>query len=459
MKANIIDIVNEGKFNRFHLFLLVTCCVIITFDMFDLVIYSSVLPLLMEEWSMSPVQAGTIGSYGPLGMMVGAFIFGILSDKIGRKNGLIISVFLFSIFTFLCAFAPGPNSFGAFRLLAGIGIGGVMPNVLALITDYSPKDIRNKMVSIVMISFPVGGILAALAGMYFIPHTGWKSVYWISIIPVLLIPILYKFLHDSPALLLAKGKTDELCIALTKANPKVSLTPDMKFETSTLKEDAGSPVAALFKNKRALGTVMIWIAFFMCLLMVNGINTWLPKLMFSAGYELGSSLSFMIVLNVGAIIGTLILGSLADKYGAKRVLVPMFVMAAVSLALLGFKANMVVLYLLVAIAGACTTGAQNISYSFVTQYYPSLMRSTAVGFASGIGRIGAIIGPTFGGLLVQLNLSVEMNFFAFAVPGIIAAIAFSFVPLKYGDFNKEASETEGNKVEQNEQGKAYEVKV
>lgn len=447
-KVNVIDVVSEGKFNRFHLFLLVICCLIITFDMFDLVIYSSVLPLLMEEWSMSPVQAGTIGSYGPFGMMVGAFFFGILSDKFGRKNGLIVSVFLFSIFTFLCAFAPGPTSFGIFRLIAGIGIGGVMPNVIALITDYSPKELRNKMVSIVMICFPIGGILAAFAGIYFIPHTGWKSVYWISIIPILLIPLMLKYMHDSPSILLAKGKVDELCIALTKANPKVTVTPDMKFELSSHKEAAGSPVTALFKNKRALGTIMIWIAFFMCLLMVNGINTWLPKLMFSAGYELGSSLSFMIVLNVGAIIGTLILGSLADKYGAKKVLVPMFIMAAVSLALLGFKANMVLLYLLVAIAGACTTGAQNISYSFVSQYYPSLMRSTAVGFASGIGRIGAIIGPTFGGMLVQLNLSVEMNFFAFAIPGIIAAIAFAFVPL-----NRVASERGNEEVQQPEEEK------
>lgn len=428
-KINITDVVNEGKFNRFHLLLLLCCCFIITFDMFDLVIYSSVLPLLMQEWSMTPVQAGAIGSYGPFGMMIGAFFFGIFSDKFGRKNGLILSVFLFSIFTFLCAFAPSPFSFGIFRFIAGIGIGGVMPNVIALLTDFSPKHMHNKMVSIVMCCFPIGGILAALVGIYFIPNNGWESVYWIAAVPILMIPFMMKYLHDSPAILLIKGRKDELCIALSKVNSKVSLTPNMEYEISNEKE-SGSPVTALFKNKRALGTVMIWVAFFMCLLMVNGISTWLPNLMFSAGYALGSSLSFMVALNVGAIIGTLILGSLADKFGAKKVLVPMFIMAAVSLTLLGFKSNMVLLYLLVLIAGACTTGAQNISYSFVSQYYPSLMRSTAVGFASGIGRIRAIIGPTFGGILVQLNLSVQMNFLSFAIPGIIAAIAFAFVPMK-----------------------------
>jgi MFS transporter, AAHS family, benzoate transport protein len=409
-KINITDVVNEGKFNRFHVGLLICCCLIIVFDMFDLVIYGSVIPILMKEWSISPVQAGAIGSYGFFGMMLGAIFFGVLADKFGRKNILILSVVLFSIFTFLCAFAPGPTPFSFFRFIAGVGIGGVLPNVIALLTDYSPKHLHNTMVSIVMCAFSVGGILAGLIGIYFIPLMGWTSVYWVAAIPLLLIPFMVRYFHDSPAMLLVKGRTKELHIVLSKVNDKVSLTTDTEFVTTTGKEDPGSPVLALFRNNRALGTLMIWIAFFMCLLMINGVSTWLPNLMFSAGYPLGSSLSFMIVLNVGAIIGTLVLGGLADKFGVKKVLVPMFIMSAVSLTLLGFKNNMVILYLLVFITGACTMGAQNISYSFVSQYYPSLMRSTAIGFASGIGRIGGIIGPTFGGILVSLNLSAQMNF-------------------------------------------------
>lgn len=430
-KINITDVVNEGKFNRFHMGLLICCCLIIVFDMFDLVIYSSIVPIIMEEWSISPVEAGAIGSYGIFGMMLGAIFFGILADKFGRKNILILCVILFSIFTFLCAFAPGPLTFSTFRFIAGVGIGGVLPNVIAIMTDYAPKHLHNTIVSIVMCAFSVGGILAGFVGIYFIPLLGWKSVYWVAAIPLLIIPFMIKYFHDSPAILLVKGRIDELRYVLSKVNDKVSLTPEIEFVTSTeIEKDPSSPVIALFKNNRALGTVMIWIAFFMCLLMINGISIWLPNLMFSAGYALSSSLSFMIVLNIGAIIGTLILGGLADKFGVKKVLVPMFIMAAVSLTLLGFKNNMIVLYLLVLITGACTMGAQNISYAFVSQYYPSLMRSTAIGFASGIGRIGGIIGPTFGGILVSLNLSTQMNFFSFAIPGILAAIAFSFVPIK-----------------------------
>ncbi len=434
-KININDVVNEGKFNRFHIGLLICCCFIIIFDMFDLVIYGSVIPILMKEWSITPVEAGVIGSYGFFGMMLGAIFFGILADKFGRKNILILSVILFSTFTFLCAFTPGPFLFSIFRFIAGVGIGGVLPNVIALMTDYAPKHMHNMMVSIVMCSFSLGGIIAALLGIYFIPLMGWKSVYWVAAIPLLFIPLMNKYFHDSPAILLVKGRIDELRLVLSKVNNKVSLPQNTEFEAISSK-DSGSPIIALFKNHRALGTMMIWVAFFMSLLMYNGLTTWLPNLMFKSGYALGSSLSFVIVLNVGAIFGTLVLGSLADKFGVKKVLVPMFVIASICLVLLGFKNNMFILYLLVAVTGACTMGAQNISYSFVSQYYPPLMRSTAVGFASGIGRIGGIIGPTFGGILLSLNLSIQMNFLSFAIPGVLAAIAFSFVPLKLANQKK-----------------------
>ena len=177
--------------------------------------------------------------------------------------------------------------FSIFRFIAGVGIGGVLPNVIALMTDYAPKHLHNTMVSIVMCSFSVGGILAALVGIYFIPHLGWKSVYWVAALPLLLIPFMVKYFHDSPAILLVKGRIDELRYVLSKVNDKVSLTPDTEFEIGTeIEKDPGSPVVALFKNNRALGTVMIWIAFFMCLLMINGVSTWLPNLMFSAGYAL-----------------------------------------------------------------------------------------------------------------------------------------------------------------------------
>ena len=170
------------------------------------------------------------------------------------------------------------------------------------------------------------------------------------------------------------------------------------------------PVIQLFKNKRALSTSMFWITYFMSLLMVYGLSTWLPKLMMQAGYGLNSSLSFLIILHGGTIIGTIIIGKLADRLGSKKMLVPMYTIGAIALLLLGFKNNMFVISLLAAITGACTIGAQNIMNAYVSQYYPPFLRSTALGIASGVGRIGAMLGPTIGGILLSMTLPIQINF-------------------------------------------------
>lgn len=420
--------IGAATFSRFHAGLLFWTCVVVLFDMYDLMVYGSVLPVLIKEWHISPLEAGTIGSYGPLGMAVGAVLFGILADRFGRRRMLVTSIALFSVASALCAIAPGPALFAVLRTLAGIGIGGILPSAIAMLTDYAPKKLATTMVAVLMCAFSVGGILAALVAMVMLPAVGWRGVYLVAVVPLLLLPFMLRSFVDSPALLLARGRTGQLRATLARATGRDDLPADATF-TGLVQKEPGSPVRALFTHGRALGTVMIWVAFFMCLLMINGLSTWLPNLMVQAGYALGSSLNFQVALNVGAIVGTLVLGGLANRWGIKRVLVPMFVISAVALALLGLGNGMALLLLLVTVTGATTMGAQNISYAFVSQYYPSFMRSTAVGLASGVGRVGAIVGPTFGGVLVAMRLPAEAAFVAFAVPGVIAALAFLLVPL------------------------------
>ncbi|WP_433875822.1 MFS transporter [Sinomonas atrocyanea] len=425
---NVQRVIGETRLTRFHVGMLFWACFIITFDMYDLVMYGSVLPVLIKQWHMTPVEAGAIGSYGFFGMMVGAVLFGILADRFGRTRILVASVILFSVATALCGFAGDPVTFSVFRVLAGLGIGGILPTVIAMLSDYAPQGRANTFVAIVMCFFHVGGILAAIVAMNFIPAFGWQSVYWVAILPVFFLPFMVKYFVDSPAMLVRRGRSEAVRSVLAKVSPSASVPADAVFEGLAVPAP-GSPVGALFTKGRALGTVMIWIAFFMCLLMINGLTVWLPNLMVQAGFPLGSSLTFVIVQNLGAIVGTLVLGRLADRRGVKKVLVPMYVIAAIALTLLGLGGNMAILLVLVGITGACTMGAQNISYAFVAEHYPSSMRSTAIGLASAVGRLGAIVGPTFGGVLVMLNLGLEMNFLFFAVPGVIAAIAFLFVPL------------------------------
>lgn len=431
-QLDVTEVIGEVKFNKFHFGMLFWGSFIVVFDMYDLMVYASILPSMVEAWSLSPVVAGNIGSYGPLGMMVGALSFGYLADRFGRKRLLAIAVVLFSVASTLAAIAPGPTVFGVLRFVAGLGIGGVLPTVIAMLTDYAPKKLKSTFVAILMCAFSVGGILAAFVAMVFIPLLGWQGVYWVAIIPVFALPFMMKYFNDSPARLLSEGRENELRRILGHAAPEVDIPSEavLYAPQTTRGSKRGGNFTALFQDKRATGTIMIWIAFFMCLLMINGVSTWLPNLMLGAGFELNSSLTFMVALNVGAIVGTLVMGRLADNLGVKRVLVPMFVVSALSLIVLGLGGPAWALLLVVAITGATTMGSQNISYSFASLYYPSEMRSTAVGFASGVGRLGAVVGPTFGGYMLTLDQPVMLNFVGFAIPGIIAAVAFSLVPLK-----------------------------
>jgi AAHS family benzoate transporter-like MFS transporter len=191
---------------------------------------------------------------------------------------------------------------------------------------------------------------------------------------------------------------------------------------------------------------MFWVAFFCALLMVYGLNTWLPKLMIEAGYGLNSSLMFLIALQGGAVIGILSLSQLCEKYGSKRVLVPSYIAGAIALALLGFGGNTLVIFLLVAVAGAATTGSQVLIQAYVTSYYPAQMRSTGLGVASGIGRLGGMIGPILGGFLLTLHLPNFMNFMVFAITGVVAAIVLSLIVDKHAAVNAETYKNDADSL-------------
>ncbi|MFJ7754623.1 MFS transporter [Peribacillus muralis] len=446
-KINTTEVIGNSRFNRFHFSLLAWCFFIILFDGYDLVIYGTVVPILTEEWGLTSVEAGAMGSYGLFGMMFGAIFFGILADRIGRKKVIAISLILFSLFTFLCGFVNTPTMFSTFRFLAGLGLGGVMPNVIALLTDYSPKRMRSMFVSIVLCGYSVGGMLAPTLGIVLIPSVGWQSIFWFAGIPVLFIPILLKRLPEASAHLIRVNRKEELLNILTKVNPANKFNLEDEF-LDVEKKDVNIPIIGLFKDSRTIGTLMFWTAYFMCLLMIFGLNTWLPKLMLEAGYALNSSLGFLVVLQGGAIVGTLIIAKLCDRYGFKKMLVPMYALGAVSLTLMGMGGSSFWIYILVAVAGACTIGAQNLVQAFVSQYYPAIIRSTALGVASGIGRIGGMLGPILGGFLLSISLPIQLNFIAFAIPGLIAAIALSFVPIKLDHYKSNLSKGRaGMKVE------------
>ncbi len=362
-------------------------------------------------------------------MMFGAMIFGTLSDRLGRKKTIMICVTLFSGFTFLGAFATNPVEFAILRFIAGLGIGGVMPNVVALMTEYAPKKIRSTLVAIMFSGYAIGGMTSALLGAWLVKDMGWQIMFLIAGIPLLMLPIIWKFLPESLAFLIKSGKEEQAKQIINKLLPTrdIHQNTQLVFNENIHHE---APVKALFQDGRAFSTFMFWIAFFMCLLMVYALGSWLPKLMLQAGYSLGASMLFLFALNIGGMVGAIGGGALADRFHLKPVITSMFVIGAAALILLGFNSPQIVLYSLIALAGAATIGSQILLYTFVAQFYPTTVRSTGMGWASGIGRIGAIIGPVLTGALLTFELPHQMNFLAIAIPGVIAAFAIFLVNLK-----------------------------
>ena len=213
----------ETKFNKFHWMLLFWGALLMLFDGFDLVIYGAVVPTLMEEWGITPVQAGMYGSYALFGMMFGALIFGTLADKLGRKKIILICVFFFSIFMFLTGLAPSPELFGLFRFITGLGLGGMMPNVIGLISEYSPEGMRSRMIATIMAGYSVGGVVAAILSMFLIPNFGWESVFVFGALPLLFVPFLVKCLPDSIGSLIAKNDHKRIQTILVKVNASYHL--------------------------------------------------------------------------------------------------------------------------------------------------------------------------------------------------------------------------------------------
>ncbi|OCY24143.1 aromatic acid/H+ symport family MFS transporter [Acinetobacter pittii] len=428
-KVNINELIDKASFTSFHWKVLIWCLLIIIFDGYDLVIYGVALPLLMQQWSLTAVEAGLLASAALFGMMIGAMIFGTLSDKLGRKKTILICVTLFSGFTFMGAFAKGPTEFAILRFIAGLGIGGVMPNVVALMTEYAPKKIRSTLVAIMFSGYAIGGMTSALLGAWLVKDMGWQIMFLIAGIPLLLLPLIWKFLPESLAFLVKSNHGEQAKSIVSKIAPQtqVNANTQLVLNESTTTD---APVRALFQQGRTFSTFMFWIAFFMCLLMVYALGSWLPKLMLQAGYSLGASMLFLFALNIGGMVGAIGGGALADRFHLKPVITIMFIVGSAALVLLGINSPQFILYSLIAIAGAATIGSQILLYTFVAQFYPTALRSTGMGWASGIGRIGAIIGPVLTGALLTLELPHQMNFLAIAIPGVIAALAIFMVNLK-----------------------------
>jgi len=422
----VATMIGNSKFNSAHFKVLLWCIVLILFDGYDLVVFSSVIPTLTQNWGASTSTLGLIGAVTLIGSLIGSVFSGMIADKLGRKSVIIICTAIFSIFSLLTGLADNITLFIIFRFVSGIGLGGIPPLLVTLTAEYAPKNMRNILVGIMFSGYSIGGIIVALCGMWVIPSLGWQWMFFIGAIPLLFLPIMIFSLPESIYFYVKNGRIEEAKAMLHRLNPAYKLEEQDHLIVNMKTE--GVPLTKLFKEGRTRATLLFWIICFMSLLLVYGLSTWLPQMMVASGYALTSSLLFLLNLNIGAIIGSLVGGYIADRVGSKAVLTSLYSIGGICLLLLAFNTNVFVLYLLVGFAGAASIGAQNLNNAFISSSFPTAMRSTALGTALSVGRIGAISGPILGGYLLAGELPTYMCFIAFAIPAFIAAFTLIFVP-------------------------------
>lgn len=424
-KVNAIALIDRTALNKHHKLLVFWCSIMMLFDGYDLVIYGSVLPHLMTEWALSPQTAGLLGAASLMGMMIGAVTLGMAADKFGRKNIIICCIVLASLAVALNGFAHNTQTFFICRLFTGIGLGGAVPNLVTIIKEMSPNTHRNRLITLMLSFYGVGAILSGISGLFFIPRFGWQITFWVAGLFIFVIPFIYKTFPESISYLIHKNRQADVVKTLEKFNPRHQHQPEMQYVVDLTPPSQKIPVIGLFTEGKGLGTLLIWCGFAMVMLMVYGLNTWLPKLMNVGGYSLGSSISFLVTLNIGAILGTLIFGIIADKIGTKKALILGYLLSVLSISCLGFHPPAILLTLLLIIAGGATVGTMAVIHALAADFYPTNMRSTGVSFSAAMGRFGAISGPLFGGFLLAINLPFEQNFMVFSIPGIIGAISIA----------------------------------
>ncbi|AXI08532.1 MFS transporter [Oceanobacillus zhaokaii] len=431
------QVLANSKFNKFHLLVFLWCFYAIAFDGFDVALYGIGLPLMMEDYNITVVEAGAISSYSVIGTMIGTFLFGSLSDIIGRKKAIAICLFLFSVFTFLSGFAPNADIFLIMRIVAALGLGGIMPILVAVMAEYSPRKKRALTVAIMYCGYSIGAILASLIGMYLMESLGWRFLYWLSIIPFLTLPFFLKQFPESVSYHLLRKQGDKIASILNKVDPDGNYQATDNFEYEDFKESTKEfPIKKVFSNKRTVSTLAFWLAVGCSMLVISGLTTWLPKIMLESGHGIASSLSFNLVLSIGQITGSIFGGILVGRIGHRRVLISMFFIAALSFVFLSLSSNTLLLYLLIALTGACTVGTQNLVNPYISEYYPREIRATGLSIAVGVGRIGGILAPVAIALLLTTNLAPQHAFMAFAVPCLLGAIAFMIVQEKYASFDR-----------------------
>src|SRR5882757_7370022 len=357
--VDVAEFIDQQPVGGFQIRLLLTCAAVLFLDGFDTQAIGYVAPALAKEWGLTKGALGPVFSAGLFGLMIGALVFGPLADRIGRKKIIIFSTLAFGLGALVTAFVQDVNTLLAIRFLTGLGLGGAMPNAIAMTSEFNPRRRRATMVMIMFCGFSVGAALGGLLAAALIPQFGWRSVFVVGgAAPLLLVPILALRLPESVRFLALTGRAnDRVAQLLGLINPKASFAPATQFVMHE-PELAGIPVLHLFKAGRIPVTLLLWVVFFMSLLDLYFLSNWLPTVLNDLGASVSGAAAIGSMLQVGGVVGTFALGSIIDRFSFRALALVYFVavFAVGAIGQLGHSVALVTMAIFA--AGFCIVGGQ-----------------------------------------------------------------------------------------------------
>ena len=425
-RINIAEFFDPRPLSSYQAGIFVLCLCVTLLDGYDSQAIGVAGPSIAQMLHLSPKALGVVFSASYFGAMAGALTFGTLADRFGRKKMLVASALVFGVFCLAITQITPVGELALFRFLAGVGLGGAVPNAVALGTEYSPKRLRASLATWMWVGIPGGSVLVGIIGVYVLPKYGWRSIFWIGgILPVVIAFAVIFILPESLAFLVRQAKADgQIRRVIARIAPGAVEKPDMEFYT-TEKKLPGVPLKHLFIEGRALTTVLIWLLFYLSFLLLIFVTLWNPALLRRSGATLQQASVSYTLWNAGAVLATLTVGRIMDKLNYHRALAVIFVIAAIMVAFFGIFASHT--FLLVAclsiLSGIFVAGGNSGMIALAALSYPPAIRGTGIGWAFAFGRFGAMTGPIVGGFLLGEGWSVGQVCVAMAATSLVAAVA------------------------------------
>jgi MFS transporter, AAHS family, 4-hydroxybenzoate transporter len=421
------DVVDRQRFNPVRVAVIVLCFLVMFFDGYELNLIGYVGPALISHFSISKAAFGPVISAGLAGFMLGALMLGDLGDRFGRKRVIIAGTILFGALTLIAAWSSSLGIFIALRFVAGLGLGGAVPNAVALNAEFAPARVRATTIGVMFVGYTLGGAAPGWAAAVLLKEFGWRSVFYLgSCLPLLIAATMIFILPESVRFLAANKRIKELRILLAKMQDEPLPVGDFEILSNEVKAP-GSPSLQLFKDGRGPDTLFLWFAFVSCLTSILFVMAWSPTLVAGLGIDPGRAALIGAMWQTGGAIGSLLITRLLDRFGILTI--AFSVLLAIPLVILIGRVGTseTVLMIVILIGGLLGSGGQVGLNAIAGTIYPTMIRSTGVGWAFGMGRVGAILGPLIGGSLVAAGLDVRNLYVVMSLPFALTALSVALL--------------------------------